>query len=178
MTGSLQEQLLKAGLVNKQQVNDARKKKSKQFKKGKQKNEPSLAKAYAQRQHAERKERDQELNRRREEAKRRKELKEQLKKIIVPASKNKNNAEIARFFEFARKIRKIYVTEAQQNALNDGRLGIAYHAGRHHLVEAEVIERVKALNPDAVSFFAPDVNEDEDMDEHYAQFEVPDDLTW
>ena len=107
MTGSLQEQLLKAGLVNKQQVNDARKKKSKQFKKGKQKNEPSLAKAYADRKQAERKERDQELNRRREEAKRRKELKEQLKKIIVPASKNKKTAEIARFFEFARKIRKI-----------------------------------------------------------------------
>lgn len=179
MTGSLQDQLLKSGLVTKQQIRDSRKKKSKSFKKGKQtRTEPSLAEAYAQKKNVERKERDKELNRRREEARRRKELKEKLRQLIVPAAKNDPKAEIPRFFEFASKIRKIYVTAQQQKALNSGELGIAYHAGRHYVVESAIITKVKALNKDAVSFFAPDVSEDSDQDEYYAKFEVPDDLQW
>ncbi len=179
MTGSLQDQLLKSGLVTKQQIRDSRKKKSKSFKKGKQTStEPSLAEAYAKKKNVERKERDRELNRRREEARRRKELKEKLRQLILPASKNDPKAEIARFFEFASKIRKIYVTDKQQKALNDGDLGIAYHAGRHYVVEADVITKIKALNKDAVSFFAPDVTDENDEDEYYAKFEVPDDLQW
>ena len=179
MTGSLQDQLLKSGLVTKQQIRDSRKKKSKSFKKGKQTNkEPSLAEAYAQKKNAERKDRDRELNRRREEARRRKELKEKLRQLILPAAKNDTKADTPRFFEFASKIRKIYVTEAQQKALNKGELGIAYHAGRHYVVEAAIITKVKALNENAVSFFAPDVSDNSDEDEYYAKFEVPDDLQW
>lgn len=179
MTGSLQDQLLKSGLVSEQRVKESRKKKSRQFKKGKQTSkEPSLAEAYAKRRHKDQQEKDRALNQRREEARRKKALKDRLKNIIIPASRNDPKAEVPRHFQFAGKIRKLYVTAAQQTALNDGKLGIAYHAGRHYLVESPVIDKLKSVHADAISFYAPDVTSDEEVDDFYAGFEVPDDLQW
>ncbi len=179
MTGSLQDQLLKSGLVSEQRVKESRKKKSRQFKKGKQTGkEPSLAEAYAKRRHTDQQDKDRALNERREEARRKKALKDRLKNIIVPAAKNDPKADLPRHFEFAGKIRKLYVTASQQTALNEGKLGVAYHAGRHFLVEAPVIDKLRSVHADAISFFAPDVKTDDEVDDFYAGFEVPDDLQW
>jgi uncharacterized protein YaiL (DUF2058 family) len=184
MAGSLQDQLLKAGLVSDQQVRDSRRKKHKKRKqasaKGKQTGEDiSLAKAYGQRAQTEKAERDRELNLKREEARRRKEIKAQLRQLILPNALNDKAAEIQRHFEFKGKIRKIYLTEDQQKGLNSGRLGIAYFGGRYYLLESERISKVAAVDEAAVALLvSSDSSNDEPIDEHYSQFQVPDDLMW
>ena len=59
-------------------------------------------------------ERDQELNRKREEERRRRERNNQLKQLVMPNARNDAKAELPRHFEHNGKIRKLYVTSAQQ----------------------------------------------------------------
>ena len=184
MAGSLQDQLLKAGLVGAQQVRDSKRKSHKKRKqagnKGKNAGDNiSLAQAYGQRSQQEKSERDRELNRKREEAKRRKEIKTRLRQIIVSNALNDKQAEIARHFEHKGKIRKIYLTTEQQKGLNTGRLGIVYFGGRYFLLDAARVEKVAAVDETAVALSGIAVqSEDGGSDEHYAQFKVPDDLMW
>ena len=184
MAGSLRDQLLKAGLVSNQQVRDSKRKNHKKRKqagnKGKQADEGiSLAQAYGQRSQQEKSERDRELNRKREEAKRRKEIKARLRQIIVGNSQNDQNADVARHFEHNGKIRKIHLTARQQEGLNAGRLGIVYFAGRYYLLDTQQVEKVAAIDETAVALMvSAGQPEDETVDEHYANFKVPDDLMW
>lgn len=182
--GSLQDQLLKAGLVNKQQLRQAKSKKHKARKgKGKKaaaQGEPSLAAAYAARAKEEKVQRDRELNQRREEARRRRELKARLRQIILASSQNDKAADVPRHFQFGGKIRRIYTTKPQQSAINSGRLGIAYHAGRYHVVDAATIARIGELDEGAVAYFASSDGGDSDAADGYDddRFKVPDDLIW
>jgi uncharacterized protein YaiL (DUF2058 family) len=181
MAGSLQDQLLKAGLVSRDQVSKAEKDKRQQRSgaKGKKKakakrggGELTLEQAYARRARTEQADRDRELNRKREEAKLRKEMNRRLEQLIRPRSLNDEKAELSRFFEWSGKIRKLHVNAQQQKALNDARLGITHLKGRFFLVEAEIIDRVKEIKPDAVAFYAPD------LPDNPAEDDIPDDLVW
>ena len=181
MAGSLRDQLLKAGLVSNQQVRDSKRKSHKKRKQAGNKSGEgiSLAQAYGQRSQQEKSERDRELNRQREEAKRRKEVKARLRQIIVGNALNDKTAEIARHFEYKGKIRKIYLTADQQKGLNAGRLGIAYFAGRYYLLDGERIATVGEVDqPSVALFISAEDSTDENEDQEYAQFKVPDDLMW
>lgn len=184
MAGSLRDQLLKAGLVSKQQVRDSKRKSHNKRKQVSNKGENavegiSLAQAYGQRSQQEKRERDQELNRKREEAKRRKEIKAQLRQVIVSNSLNDKKAEIARHFEHNGKIRKLYINKDQQTGLNSGRFGIAYLAGRYYLLDGERIAKVAAIEGSAVALhISGDQTAAESDDQEYTQFKVPDDLMW
>lgn len=184
--GSLQDQLLKAGLVSEQKLKESRSDKRKRRSKARggkpqKPGQDDLAKAYAERARVEQRERDRELNRKREEERQRRERNAQLKQLVMPNSQNDAKAEVQRYFEHKGKIRKIYVTDKQQEDLNAGRLGVAYVRGRYFLVAAEIVERVAAVSRDAVAFFAPWSEGDRgDGDDDYSddKFQVPDDLVW
>ena len=181
--GSLQDQLLKAGLVSEQQLKENRSKKRKTRKRNKGKkesSEPSLAAAYAKRAQQEKTERDRELNRRREEARKRKERKAQLRQLIVPNRRNDDAADVPRHFDYLGKIRKLYVTKRQFEDVNTGRLAIVYHAGRFHLLERAHIDKVMAIDPAVVAFDAKASGSADDVAEGYEdeKFQVPDDLIW
>lgn len=179
--GSLQDQLLKSGLVSEQKLKESRSKKRKQRKASKGKGaEPSLAQAYAQRARQEQQERDRELNRRREEARRRRELKARLKQLIVPNALNQTDAPKPRYFDHNGKIRKLYVTPEQLAGVNKGSTGIAYFGGRYYLIPAEALRKVHEIEPSAVGFFAPFTEENEAAEDGYEdeKYQIPDDLTW
>ncbi len=172
--GSLQEQLLKAGLASKQQLKQNKSQKRKQKKQGKSDEEISLARAYAEKQRQEKLEKDRALNRKREEERQRREINQQIGQLLKAHRKNDPKADISRFFEYGGKIRKLFVTPAQQKALNSSRMGIVQHRGEYHLVELEVLEKIRALKPTAVAFWL-DPNEQNPEEE---EFPVPDDLMW
>ena len=172
--GSLQEQLLKAGLASKQQLKQSKSQKRKQKKQGKSDEEISLARAYAEKQRLEKQERDRELNRKREEERKRREINQQIGQLVKAHRKNDPKAEISRFFEYGGKIRKIFVNAAQQQALNQSRMGIVQHKGQYHVLELDVLEKIRALKPAAVAFWL-DPNESNPEEE---EFPVPDDLMW
>ncbi len=172
--GSLQEQLLKAGLASKQQLKQARKQKGKQRKQGRADEEISLARAYAEKQRLEKQERDRELNRKREEERRRREINQQVGQLVATHRQNAPEAEISRFFEYGGKIRKLFVTPAQQKALNQGRMGIVQHRGQYHLLAVDVYRKIEALKPSAAAFLL----DPDEIDPAEEEFPVPDDLMW
>ena len=183
MSGSLRDQLLKAGLVSRDQVNkaqtDKRRKRKQAKSQGKQpeSSELDLAKAYALRAREEKLERDRELNRKREEQRLARERKAQLRQMVDGKRLNKDNAEIARNFQHNGKIRRIYVTAEQQQRITDGKLAIAWVDGRYHLVEPELARRLAEIDERALALLI-DPNEAEDPAYDDPKFQVPDDLTW
>lgn len=181
MSSSLREQLLKAGLVSREQARDADQAKRKQRKQVRQKGgkkvaakpEKSAASLHADERRAAQAERDRTLNRSREEARRRKALDAQLKQIIEGEAQNHAGADLVHHFQRGSKLKHVYVTAEQQRFLSDGRLAIAGFHGRHYLISPSVAEKLSALDPKLFVF-----RHDPDAVDPDGDHPVPDDLTW
>ncbi|MCD9046660.1 DUF2058 domain-containing protein [Luteimonas sp. MHLX1A] len=137
-----------------------------------------LAKAYAIRAQKEKDERIAAEKQKQEEARLRREARARLATLLDGKALNREDAEIARHFEYGGKIKRIYVTADQLQALNAGELGVAQLNGRYLLVTAAVLAEAEAV-------FAPSValRVDPDApagDDPYAdpKYQVPDDLVW
>ncbi|MCF6189239.1 MAG: DUF2058 domain-containing protein [Cocleimonas sp.] len=153
---SLSDQLLKAGLVTKEQVKKATEKpkfKPKQtaVKKANNKkghNEPSdLAKFYGERKQQENKEK-QEIVREKQEATRlKKEMNEKTNKLISDNLLNDESAEIRFNFVVGTSIKYLFVTKEQQQGLVDGKLAITFLASKRSLIPVEIGEEILEINP-------------------------------
>src|SRR5690606_14077704 len=140
--------------------------------------EMDLGKAYALRQQAEKEERRRAEQARQEQARLKREAKQKLAQLLEGKARNAPEAELPRHFEFAGKIRRVYVTEAQFKAINAGELGVVQHAGRYLVVDAAVAREAAAVMPGSLALLVdPDAPEggDEYSDPRYR---VPDDLVW
>lgn len=201
--GSLQEQLLKSGLVSEDQLEQTRKKgkpqrgtnngknkrnvkagskpsrKTPVAKQARNKQSPatgdsvSLAQAYKVKEALERKERetDKQRQQRQQEERRLRNLK--LEALVKDNIQNDGEADIRRYFEYAGRIRHLYVTQKQLDALAEGRLGIVVLRGRYLLLTPPLVEEFRQLAPDlvpAISAHEPVQKDTED--------DVPSDLRW
>jgi uncharacterized protein YaiL (DUF2058 family) len=117
------------------------------------------------------KNRNRPTGRARDEDRKRRQLNDDIRKIVERYRLNREDAEVVRNFLFKGRIRKIYVTPDQLNALNAGELGIACLTGGYHLLAPEHLEAIRGLSPDHV----PDLDSGSDDD---GEFPVPDDLNW
>ncbi|HXE76968.1 MAG TPA: DUF2058 family protein [Rhodanobacter sp.] len=186
MVDSLRDQLLKSGLVKpdyrervaKQPVapkptasGGRRTRKSPAPQAAAGKDDIGLAKAYALRaeqQARERRQREQALA---EEARLRRERKARMQELLAGSALNKSGADHPRHFEYAGKIRRIYVDAEQLRALNLGELGIVQHDGRYLLVSSGVARQVQALDARHLALLV-------DPAALAVDDGVPDDLTW
>lgn len=185
MGKSLADQLLSAGLVDAKRVKQAQQEKRKE-----QKHQPKGGQsAYdEQRKQAEaaraaKAEQDRLLNEKRLQAERDKEIRLQVRQILqqhaVPA-----DGEIRFNFKDAStgKIRYLFVTENQQNQLASGQLLICASGKRAVLVNRETADRVRERLPAAVLFDATALcntsDKNNDIDDAYKDFPIPDDLVW
>lgn len=132
--------------------------------------EIDLAKAYALRNQAEARERQRTQQEQEQRAREKKERRQKLAEAVAGKALNAADADVARHFPYAGKIRRIYVTAAQLPQLNAGELGVVQHAGRSLLVIRDVVLAVQAIEPDAVQLLV-DPNQPADDD-------VPADLIW
>lgn len=130
-----------------------------------------LARAYAMRARAESSERKQAKAQAEAEARARKERLQRLRRILDGKALNKPEAEQVRHFEYGGKIRRVYVDDAQLEALNQGRLGVIQIKGSYVLVTRDVIDQVQGFASSHVALLV-------DPDAHDADDGVPDDLTW
>ena len=171
MGNSLQDQLLKANLTNKKQVQQVRKQKHKARKQAK----PDHGDATLKQQQEEKVARDRALNRQREEDAQRKSVVAQVRQLIEANKLSREGGESAYHFVDAGRVRKLYVTEVQQQQLAAGKLVLVKLEEQVELVLPEVAEKIAARDPDAIlkSQAEQQVEEDE-----YAGYEVPDDLVW
>ena len=83
-------------------------------------------------------------------------------------------------FHFARKdrIKRIYVSEDQRGRLSKGLLAIVGFGGRHHLVPRSAGERVRELRPEVFVFIPPGEAGPDAVEEGYEGYEIPDGLVW
>jgi uncharacterized protein YaiL (DUF2058 family) len=179
MRNPLQEQLLKAGLVNKAKAAQVVREQAKKHK-GKGPAAPSAEHVEAQRLQAEKAERDRAIAAERNAQARAHEAQAQVRQI-VEAHKVKREGEIAYRFTDGVAIRSVLVNEALRAQLATGTLVIVRQGDGYELLPRaaadKVIERDAAMivldhgRAEAGSANAPD-------DEYYKQFEVPDDLVW
>ncbi len=176
MANSLQDQLLKAGLVSEAQVNRSNKQEHKSRKRGSGKRTGSEARAEARRRAQEKADKDRALNDGLEAERREKALRLQVRELILSSSQNDDKADTPYNVVKNGRIRRIYVTAQQREGLAAGRLAVSSARGRHHVISAEVCERVRALLPDYfVYHVTPEAPKEND---EYAEYQVPDDLTW
>lgn len=108
----------------------------------------SLAAAYKARQQAEQREQAQAKREREAAAAAKRARQAAAEKLLEGQSLNLAEAEDSRYFEYGRKIRRLYVTPEQNQALTDGQLGIVQMKGRFHLVSADTARAIRDAAPE------------------------------
>ena len=179
MGNALQDQLLKAGLVTRKQVqksNQEKARKRKQQPKNKQAVDQNKIKAQ---QAADQKaQRDRELNRKKEEQARQKAISIEINQLITNHRVERDDScEIAYNFEHNAKIKHIYVNEEMRQKIISGKLGIARIEGGYELVPADIAEKIRQRNKKRIIIFTDD-EKTKDSNDPYAKYKIPDDLVW
>jgi len=180
MRNPLQEQLLKAGLAKKNQVDAAARELERQ-RDGKKK--PSTAHISAQALQAERVERDRALAAERNAQARAKELQAQVRQI-VENHKVRGDGDIAYRYVDGDKIREMLVSEAQRRQLAKGTLVIVRHDPGYALIPRSAADSIHERGAKLVvdharpAVAAPSPPAADEDAEYYKKFVVPDDLIW
>ncbi|MFY9972646.1 MAG: DUF2058 domain-containing protein [Chromatiaceae bacterium] len=179
MGNSLQEQLLKAGLVSEQRLKESRTDKHKTVKRsGKRGPGPDEgARRAAEQARAEKAARDRELNRQRQEEAARRARENELRQLIHTHRVVREGGDLPYNFTDGRMLKRLYVNKDQHARLVDGRLAVVRQDAFYELVPAEIAERVRARDPGLVLVW----NQPEqgpEAEDPYAEFKVPDDLMW
>ena len=180
MANSLQDQLLKAGLVDGKKIKQAKQAKKKQKKQQRQSGTEVIDenKQAAQKSRAEKAGRDRELNRQRDEEAQRKAVVAQIKQLIEINRLPKDKGDVAFNFSDNNKIKKIYVTEEFQVQLSKGRLAIVKLNEQYEIVASPIAEKIAQRDQASVIVCNEAVGLEEDEDDYYADYKIPDDLMW
>jgi uncharacterized protein YaiL (DUF2058 family) len=182
MNTSLRDQLLKAGLINKKQANEAERQQQRQERQPPPKHKHAAtsdrapaphdaqgAKAKAARDHA--------LNRRQHEKAEKKAQLAQIKQLIEQNRLPTVEGGESYNFVDGSKIRRIAVNASIRARLSRGEIVIVRHEGRYDMVPATIATRIRER--DERAFVASGVaTETAHTDEAYRDFSVPDDLIW
>ena len=180
MNNPFQQQLLKAGIVNKQQVKKANQEKSKQQKQQRNKKEVVVDETQlkAQQAAAEKAEHDRALNKKKEEQARNKAISSEIDQLITNNCLTRDEScEISYNFEHRKKVHRIYINEEMKQRIIQGKLGIARIEGRYELVPIAVAEKIKQRNEKRIVLFDKEEVAVNDNDP-YADYQIPDDLVW
>jgi len=180
---SLQDQLLKAGLVDKNKANKAKKEKQKKVKAARGSgttisNEASVA---AQREQSKKVERDRRLNIEKEKESSQKAIAAQIVQLVEMNRLDTSNGEIAYSFVFDNKVKKIYLSEELKDQLVGGRLAIVTilkNGQRKFVIVAAAVAEKIAQRDESCLVQLNEKAENEGDDEAYAEYKVPDDLMW
>ena len=179
MGNSLQEQLLKAGLVDEKRVEQANREK-------KRKGGPPRGKKKAARaepppptpEQLEKAARDRELNEQREEVRRQREVAAQVRQLVRSHRHPRREGDDDRPFHFENKgkVKRIYVSPETHRKIASGQLVIVNDNGVFELVPPAIAEKIRRRNPSLVIDLPKE--EAPDADDPYAAYQVPDDLMW
>ena len=176
---SLQEQFLKAGLVDKKKVKQANQEKSQQKKVERRTgtqtvDEVRLAALETQRKNAER---AREFNAQRDAAATQKAIMAQIVQMVQQSRQSKGKGDIAYNFTHDNKIKRIYVSAAVQSNLIAGRLVIVCQGENTELVPRVIADKIAERDPSLV-VRVNKTSAEIDADDPYAAYQIPDDLMW
>lgn len=187
MVGSLQDQLLGAGLVDKKKAKKISAQKRKQEKKNRKMQTEVIDKAaeMAEKAIEEEKEHSRLLNEEKNIAAEKKAVIAQIKQLVEinkidlrVNNKGGDKEDIAYNFVDADKVKVIYVTEKMQSALSSGQLAIVKIEGSYQLVPHAVAQKIKNRNESIIVQINQVTGEQNLEGDPYADYEIPDDLMW
>ena len=178
MANSFQDQFLKAGLIDKKKADKARKEKGKEKRQmGKGAKITNENKQQAAQALAEKKERDRQLNQQQKEAAEAKAISAQIRQLIEVNRLSRENGEVAFNFVDGSRVKKIYLSEKMHQQLSKGRLAIVKFDDGYEVVARPVAEKIRARCEEMVIHCADSAPEEEG-DDPYAEYKIPDDLMW
>jgi len=181
MGNTLFDQLKKTGLVDKNKANKIQKNKYKnkkqQAKKGAVQKE-SEAQLLAKKALAESAERDRKINKEIKKQADKKAITAQIRQLIEKHSVKDEEGDITYNFTDAGVVKNIYVSEKGHQLLLAGRLAIAKLDTGYQLVPKAVAEKIKQRDPASIISVESNAEAELDVDDPYADYEIPDDLMW
>ena len=178
---SLQDQLLKSGLVSTAQAKSAKSDKRKQTQQQRKNNITVVdeVKELALKAQAEKVERDRELNQSRQQQEEQKQLLAQVRQLIELNRQPRDADGLAYHFSDNNKIKTLYVSETMREQIIRGRLAIVKLGEDYEVVPAEVSKKISLRNAASVIVDnEPIVNAVDNTDDPYFAFQIPDDLMW
>ncbi|AGG88434.1 DUF2058 domain-containing protein [Rhodanobacter denitrificans] len=179
MRNPLQEQLLKAGLVNKAKAAQVVREQAKKHQ-GKAPVAPSAEELEARRLQAEKAERDRAIAAERNAQARANEARAQVRQI-VEAHKVKREGEIAYRFTDGDRIKDVLVNEPLRAQLAAGTLVIVRYGEGYELLPRVAADKIRERDATMIVLDHGRTEAGSSSgadDEYYRQFEVPDDLIW
>jgi uncharacterized protein YaiL (DUF2058 family) len=180
MAKSLQDQLLKAGLVTDQQTKKLKSEKRKQTKLQHKNNVQVENKnlSAVQKSQADKTLKDRQLNQQRQQQANIKAVKAELRQLIKLNSQPIDDQGEAYHFQEAGMIKTIYVTESQRQQIIQGKLVIVKFGKKYHLVVMEIAEKIRQRDANSIILIIDIKSDAPAEDDTYADFQVPDDLIW
>ncbi len=178
MGNSLQEQLLKAGLVNEQRIKETRSTKRKASKQGGRRGpDPDDSARAAEAARAEKARKDRELNRQHQEEAQKRARENEIRQLIHAHRVVRESGDVAYNFADGGTLKRLYVNQDQHRRLVDGRLAIVRQDTFYEIVPTEIAGRLRDRDPGLVLVWNQPAKAIE-ADDPYADYQVPDDLIW
>ena len=178
--GSLQDQLLQAGLTTSHNAKVAKSEKRKQQKKQKKgaTSNPSDLQKHIQQTKLEQQKKAEELNQTRQVSLKQREQEARVKQILEHHNQDAIRGERTFNFTYQNKVKNLDVNEKTQKALSGGRLAICVLEGQFYVLDDEPARKVAEVDEKYIVFHVEPESKPKDEDDPYADFEVPDDIVW
>ncbi|MEE9309714.1 MAG: DUF2058 domain-containing protein [Cocleimonas sp.] len=192
MAGSLQDQFLAAGLIKKQKANNIKTAKKKAVKKSRANNTELADEAgdLAKKAQDEQRSKSQALNKEKKQEAEQKSIQAQIRQIvelnsIKKAPKEMSEDDLSTYnFTSDKKIKTMHVSPQNHDLISRGKIAIALliNSGNEvfHLIPAEAASKISERDENVIVLLndVSSESQDDDVDDPYAGFEVPDDLMW
>ncbi|BBN80632.1 hypothetical protein PA25_06170 [Pseudoalteromonas sp. A25] len=179
--GSLQEQLLKAGLTTEHKAKLAKSEKRKAQKKKKKKgatSDPSDLQKHIEQTKLEQQKKAEELNKAKQAELKEREQVARVKQILEHHNQDEIRGDVTFNFTYENKVKELDVNEKTKQALSKGRLAICVLEGQFYVLQDEPARKIAEVDEKYIVFHVEDDNSGSDEDDPYAGYEVPDDLVW
>lgn len=177
MSNSLKDQLLKAGLVKKQDSKKKPKKKAPTVAK-KNRQKPSENTLRTQRAMLDKAKKDKKLNEQRRAEAQRKALIAQIKQLVNGSKVDRKDGDSSYNFTFGKKVKTIYVTVEQHKQISKDQLVIIAIGDEVFEVVPKVVAQKIAERDESMVIKNTQSSETPTEDDPYADYQIPDDLTW
>lgn len=177
---TLQEQLLKAGLVSDAKAKSVKTEKRKQ-EKLKLKNNLEVvdeAKLLAEKTKAEQIEKDRLLNQHKAQEAEKKAIAAQIKQLIDEHKQKQDPDGLPYNFTDGKTVKKLYLSEAMRDSLVRGRAAIVKWEKSYEVVNAEAAEKIRLRDAALVLVLNKNAEAEIKTDDPYADYQIPDDLMW
>ena len=179
---SLQVQLLKAGLANKASAKQARADKRKKQKVKQKQPVVEEATLAAQQAAEEKKARSRELNQLQQQEREKRSIAAQVRQLII-TNKQVRKGDTVLNFTHNNVVKRMYVSNDMHKQVTKGRLTVVLLDDAYELVPTPVAEKIAQRDEQSIIYRADldtsgSDGKEQDQDDWYADYDIPDDLTW